>query len=636
MLRSFLCVCVGILLATEVSTAPQQVPPPPDDTQNSPTIRRTTRVVNVDVVVTDRKGQPVQGLGKEAFQILDNGQPEQIALFSAQRHTDAPTGGVHSPIPGEYSNDPQRSGIADEGASLILFDTINTGYLSQAYSLGKIRIFLQQLRPEDHVGVYVLTEKGLKVVHDLGQPASALINAMQRYNEPHGGGRRGKEETAASTENSTGLVELDRFLHGKEDRRPLTRCDPDRFPITFAGFQEIARRSAGLGGRKAVIWVTEHTPLPLDDEENAFDIVRGKFCGVGAYDPNLVLEELANLPPLSGSRRSRPVQYPPASSQPPAVGTAQDKGLSENDELDLVLRLLNQNNIALYPVSAEGLQTVRLFGPGDPNPNAPLPPAGMDATAPLPRDTTVIPQRVMDATDAVANAASHQHMEELARLTGGRAYFDRNDLETGIRRALDDAQNGYELAYYPDHDRWNGDWRKIEVKVNRPGVTVLARAGYYAFPEPKLLPPKASKQLLEEIATSPLEDTEIPVTVKLTPSRGVPSGTVEARVYVNAQTMFSNQLGHGWKSDFEVLFFQLTAKNKILDVTTETVGLELTDAKYTKALKEGFDTVGTIQLKPGAALLCVIVHDKKTDAVGSVRISLDQDAATVKRTEPSH
>jgi hypothetical protein len=62
-------------------------------------------------------------------------------------------------------------------------------------------------------------------------------------------------------------------------------------------------------------------------------------------------------------------------------------------------------------------------------------------------------------------------------------------------------------------------------------------------------------------------------------------------------------------------------------VTTETVGLELTDAKYTKALKEGFDTVGTIQLKPGAALLYVVVHDKMTDAVGSVRIPLDQYAA---------
>lgn len=629
MLRNILSVCVGVLLATQVSVAPERVPRPPDDTQNSPTIRRTTLVVNVDVLVTDRKGQPVKGLGREDFQILDNGEPEKIVFFSTRRHTDAPAIGIHTAIPGEYSNDPQRSGIADEGASLILFDTINTGYLSQAYSLGKIRVFLRQLRPADRVGIYVLTEKGLKVVYDGGQPAAALLDAMQRYDEVHGAKGAGKAPRAA--EDSTGFRELDRFLRGRNDHQPMRGCDPERFLITIAAFQELARSTAGVRGRKSVIWVTEHIPLPYD-EENGLDIARLEhFCRMD-YDPDLILEEPSGARPLPGPDRSRSVT-PDNSLSGLRTGTAQttgvrDRGLSGNDELDFVLRLLTQNNIALYPVSAEGLQAVRLFGPGDPNPDAPLRSQGMDATAtvsPLPGGLT---GKVSGAVEAVANAESHQAMEALARRTGGRAYYDRNDLDTGIHRALDDAQNGYELAYYPDHDRWNGDWRKIEVKVNRPGVTVLARGGYYAFPQARLLPPKASKQLLEEIAASPLEDTEIPVTVKLTPPSEVSSGTVEARVYVNPQTMFSHELGHGWKSDFEVRFFQLTAKNKILDVTTETVGLELTDAKYTKASKQGFDTVGTVQLKPGATQLYVIVHDKRTDAVGSVRIPLGEYSAT--------
>lgn len=615
----FLAVVVSIATALAVSRERQSGTA---DTQKPPIIRRTTRAVNVDVVVTDRKGQPVQGLGKEDFQILDNGQPEQITSFSTRLHTDALTIGIHSPIPGEYNNDPQRSGLADEGASLILFDTINTAYLSQAYSLGKIRIFLRQLRPEDQIGIYVLTENGLKVVYDAGRPAAALLDAMQQYDEVHRAKGAGKPPLAA--EDSTGFAELDRFLQGRNDHQPMRGCDPERFLITIAAFQELARRTAGLRGRKAVIWVTEHIPLPLDDEENAFDIARGKFCGVQPYDRDLILEEPDNLRPLPNSRGSGPVE-PRDSASAATLDSERNKPLSENDEVDIVLRLLNQNNIALYPVSAEGLQTVRLFGPG-----------GMDTTAQLVPDPGQMTKNVLGSVDAVANTETHQGMDELARWTGGRAYYDRNDLETGIRHALDDAKYGYELAYYPDHDRWNGDWRKIEVKVNRPGVTVLARGGYYAFPEPKLLPPKASKQLLEEIASSPLEDTEVPVTVKLTPRGGVLSGTVEARVYVNPETLFSYEPGHGWKSDFEVLFFQLTAKNKILDVTTETVGLELIDAKYTKALKEGFDTLGTIQLKPSAALLYVIVHDKKTDAVGSVRIPLDQSATTLQPTESHH
>jgi hypothetical protein len=219
-------------------------------------------------------------------------------------------------------------------------------------------------------------------------------------------------------------------------------------------------------------------------------------------------------------------------------------------------------------------------------------------------------------------------MEAIARRTGGRAFFNRNDLETGIRRALNDSKYSYELAYYPDSIRWNADWRKIQVKVKRPDVTVLARSGYYAFSTAKLLPPKASKQLLEEIAASPLEDREIPITVKMTPPASATASTVEARVFLSAQKLFTND-GDGWKSDFEVLLFQLTVDNKILDVTTEPVSVELTEAKYTDALKQGINTQAALQLKPGAALLYVIVHDKRSDAVGSVRIPLDQYAGTL-------
>jgi VWFA-related protein len=119
--------------------------------------------VNVDVLVTDRKGQPVQGLNQYDFQIFDGGHPEYIAFFSPGEDKTSRSYGVRSLAPGEYSNDAHRRGIVEEGATVILFDTVNSAYMSQAYSLGKIRIFLRQLRPEDHVGIHVLTEKGLRI-----------------------------------------------------------------------------------------------------------------------------------------------------------------------------------------------------------------------------------------------------------------------------------------------------------------------------------------------------------------------------------------------------------------------------------------------------------------------------------------
>ncbi|HLW97249.1 MAG TPA: VWA domain-containing protein [Candidatus Acidoferrales bacterium] len=591
--------------------------------QKPPIIRTTTRIINVSVVVTDREGQPVEGLTKDDFQILDNGHPEKVAFFSTVEERGASIGAARSLAPGEYSNDAHIAGTADKGTTIILFDTLHTHYLSQAYSLRGIRIFLRQLQPEDHIGIYVLNMDGLKIVYRPDQPAAALLEAIQRYDDAHshssGEDRKAAVAAEAAAENSTGLAELDRFLKGKDDRQPQPPCR-GQIEVSTAALEEIARSMVGLGGRKTVIWVSEDMGLPLE-EKNALDIARWRFCGIYDYS-DLLLEEPQNLSPRPTAVRSQHAEHLGSNSNAPtqnglAPGAQRDRGLSENDEMDLLLRLVIQSGIAFYPVSAEGLQTLRIFGPG----GAAMPPAQAGR---LPPST----EGFINALDSASNVVSHQTMEDVARRTGGRAFYNRNDLETGIRRALNDSKYSYELAYYPDNIRWNADWRKIQVKVNRPDVSVLARSGYYSFSAAQLLPPKARKQLLEEIAASPLEDTEIPITVKVTPPASATASTIEARVFLSAQKLFTND-GDGWKSDFEVLLFQLTLENKILDVTTEPVSLDLTEAKYTDALKEGIDTLAELQLKPGAAILYVIVHDKRTDAVGSVRIPLDQYAVTL-------
>lgn len=615
MLRRNLCASIAVCIVVPLSTFSQNAQPRTGTPPKLPVIRSTTRAVNVTVVVTDKKGQPVQGLTKNDFQIFDNGDAEEIALFSTRAYRTTRDDAMRALPPGEYSNDPHRLGKAKQGATVILFDTANTTYLSQAYNLERIRVFLRRkLRPQDRVGIYVLDRHGLKVVYDPRRPAAAILDAMQRYDYKSAAGSKATAATASSTE----LAELERFLRGKDDQNPLlpnslTKCEPEQLQVTMAAFQEIARSIAGLEGRKTVIWVTERMPWPLlMAGGNALRYSQLKrFCGT-RYETDLLPEDPASLRQVPGLGR------PP--SNEPLVSVVQDSGLSENDELDLLLRLMNENNIALYPMNANGLllQTVPLFGPG-----------GMDSTAFI-ADQERMTEAVLDAQDAASldsasAAGAHRLMERLARHTGGRAYY-RRDLETGIRRALDDSRYGYELAYYPDHDRWNGEWRKIEVLVNRPEVAVLARAGYYAFPEPKLLPPKASKQLIEEIAASPLEDTEIPITVKLTPPSGAGSA-VEARVYLSAQKLFTSHAVDEWTSNFEVLFFQLTAKNKILDVATQNVRLAFAQAKYSEALKRGINTEQQLKFKPGAAVLYVIVHDKRTDAVGSVRIPLNEYSA---------
>ena len=72
----------------------------------------------------------------------------------------------------------------------------------------------------------------------------------------------------------------------------------------------------------------------------------------------------------------------------------------------------------------------------------------------------------------------------LAASTGGRAFFNRNDIKSAIRAAVDDGRVTYVIAYYPSHGKWDGAFRRITVKVNRPDLEVRHRAGYRAFPIP--------------------------------------------------------------------------------------------------------------------------------------------------------
>ena len=97
---------------------------------------------------------------------------------------------------------------------------------------------------------------------------------------------------------------------------------------------------------------------------------------------------------------------------------------------------------------------------------------------------------------------------ELADMSGGRAFYDTNDFAGSIRRVIDDSADTYILGYYPDHNKWNGEFREIKVKVDRPGVEVHARKGYFAVAETESAVALNAEKLTNALR-SPLESTDL-------------------------------------------------------------------------------------------------------------------------------
>jgi Ca-activated chloride channel family protein len=73
----------GLLLQAPIERRPPKESVP-ESGQEFPTLRVETRLVNLPLNVVDDKGAPVAGLGKDDFEILEDGKPQRIAIFEKE------------------------------------------------------------------------------------------------------------------------------------------------------------------------------------------------------------------------------------------------------------------------------------------------------------------------------------------------------------------------------------------------------------------------------------------------------------------------------------------------------------------------------------------------------------------------
>src|SRR5262249_29130031 len=124
----------------------------------------------------------------------------------------------------------------------------------------------------------------------------------------------------------------------------------------------------------------------------------------------------------------------------------------------------------IYPVDARGLPTPAFFSAAN---------SGRDRFG---RSVNRNPQALGAAIrqDSAQLQAAHATMQDMADRTGGKAFYNRNDLDGAIKNGIEDGSMYYTLAYYPSNKTWNGKFRKIHVSVNQPNIKVRHRLGYYA------------------------------------------------------------------------------------------------------------------------------------------------------------
>lgn len=91
--------------------------------------------------------------------------------------------------------------------------------------------------------------------------------------------------------------------------------------------------------------------------------------------------------------------------------------------------------------------------------------------------------------DAVRSSNVQSALRALSEGTGGFLIANTNDFRKPFQKILDDVEWHYEASYKPSSDKYDGRLRNIEVKLDKPDLSVESRTGYFAMPEAKVLKP---------------------------------------------------------------------------------------------------------------------------------------------------
>jgi VWFA-related protein len=256
-------------------------------------------------------------------------------------------------------------------------------------------------------------------------------------------------------------------------------------------------------------------------------------------------------------------------------------------ELERAVRAMSQANVAVYPVDARGLMA---------------PPVGMDS-------------RGNAAPAAAAVAENIDTMTTIAERTGGKAYYNRNDLDVAVREIFDESVSTYTLGYYPETGEPDGKWRDIKVSVNRPGLTLRHRRGYFNLPERRLDKGDVQNELRSAI-WSPVDGTSISIN-----SHIETSGTMwKVMLQIDPSTIAITPVSDRWTGRLDVTVVARSADGRNLDATFDEIGMNLLRETYEKALKSGILYETQLKRRPDAVALKVAVRDGASGMIGTLTI----------------
>jgi hypothetical protein len=212
-------------------------------------------------------------------------------------------------------------------------------------------------------------------------------------------------------------------------------------------------------------------------------------------------------------------------------------------------------------------------------------------------------------------------MQELAGRTGGKAYYNRNDLDAAMAEAIEDKRTSYTLAFYLGDAERDGRFHRLSVHVNRPHLDLHYRQGYIAGTD-RRMEQSQKKVELDSALLSPLDSTGVGITMRIEPVPGQPRGTLRIQTILDPATISLKEKENHWDGKFEELFLQMNAEGKAIARISSSKQFQLNAEQHQRFEREGLAYSQIIPLENGTAKVRAVIRDSLTGQVGSLTMPL--------------
>ncbi len=482
-LRPVVLLCSAAILSVPGSAASAAERPAASQPQ-APVYRTHARDVVVDVVVTKGADEPVGGLRAQDFQVLEDGKPQSIDFFEEHKANALPAGAV-PPLPkmpaGVYTNVPPAP--QNDSVNVLLLDALNTDRQEQSYVRQNILEFLKSMPPGTRAAVFTLTSQ-LRMVQGFTSDSTELVAAL---NDPKFGALVTKPQESRTMQDKQDDAEDVRRMLSLTGGRMTTGIQVlmdlqrevanvkagERVGMTLEALQYLARYLAAVPARKNLLWFSSSFPVAI-------------------------------FPRPEQSQRPNPMN----------TADLSDYGKKIRETADM----LTISKVAVYPIGAEGLMMEHVMDAQGPGPTD-LEGGTLAGGA---RQAGKITPYV---NENAARSDKIMAMEQLAADTGGKAYYNTNDLDGALQRAIADGSHYYTLVYSPSNRKMDGSYRRIEIKVPEHKYKLAYRHGYNADEIPPVEAAPHSNPLQPLMKRGMPNSTQILYAVRLLPASPQPPAT---------------------------------------------------------------------------------------------------------------